>query len=298
MKIYIPRKSPVLFRLLRFRHWIKNLLIFIPLLFSGEFLNKTRLLSTIRAFVAFCLLASTVYILNDIADREKDRLHPVKTHRPVASGEVSVQTAGILSMVLLTLSFAVAWITPPNRLQLLLLEAFYLTINIFYSRILKAVPLADVTILVICYLIRLYVGGVAADVHISDWVFLTVLSGAYWLGFGKRKKEQLQVGSAGRSVLSTYPFGFLEKQTQIFCTMTMIFYALSCSDKTTVAAQNGINLVWTVPIVILICLRYNFLLEQTSSGGDPVEMFFSDRPLLILAMCYLVSAFLLTIFRR
>ncbi len=286
----------VLFRLIRIKHWVKNFMIFIPVLFMGELLNRDRILPAVIAWLNFGFLASAIYVYNDLKDVENDRRHPRKKERPIASGEVKITTAKITFSLLLAISALMCWTCFENRCLLIILEISYVLINILYSSKLKHIPLADVTVLSCGYLIRLFIGGVVTDIDISSWVFLTVLSASYWLGFGKREKESQNFGKEGRTVLGRYPHDFLSKGTQTFSCMTMVFYALSCADKATAASKYGINLIWTVPVVILICLRYNYLLEESNCSGDPTEIFLEDKAIVIMAIIYvLLTGFLMSV---
>ncbi len=279
-------------RLIRIRHWVKNLLIFFPVVFSGLFTEGAICWKVIMGFFSFCNVASIVYVLNDLKDIDKDRGHPEKRNRPLASGEISkkgaVITIGVLAII--TILISVIYHFP---YKVYIYQAVYLAINIGYSLGLKNVPLVDVAILSAGYLLRLLCGGELAGTGISDWMFLTVVSAAFFLGFGKRRNELLQYGEKNRKILERYTEGFLDKSIQLFCSLTIVFYSLSCADKNTAVARRGVNLMWSVPLVILVLLRYNMILENGKSDGDPVEVVQKDRVLLFLIAFYGIAILIL-----
>lgn len=279
-------------RLIRIKHWVKNLLLFFPVVFSGLFLETDICLKVIAGFFAFSNIASVVYIMNDMRDIEKDRMHPEKRNRPLASGEITrmgaVLTIGVLAIITF-LIFLVCHFSYAFWGYL----GLYLCLNIAYSMGMKNIPLVDVTILSTGYLLRLLCGGELAGTGISNWMFLTVVSAAFFLGFGKRRNELLQFGEKNRKILERYTVSFLDKSMQLFCALTIVFYSLSCADKDTAVAQQGVNLIWSVPLVILVLLRYNMILESGKSDGDPVEVLQKDKVLLFLVAFYGISVLIL-----
>ena len=284
-------------RLMRVKHWCKNFLILFPVVFSGNLMDKRCLSLSLLGLVHFCVVSSIVYILNDIRDSSKDCGHPLKRNRPIAAGDVTIREAVGICFILFSV-----WIFGVYEISVWEggIEFFtvsYLLTNIVYSVGMKEIPIVDVTMITMGYLIRLYFGGWLIGTGISDWMFLTVLSASYYLGFGKRKKEQAQYGSQYRRVLEKYPETFLDKSTQLFMGLTLVFYSLSCVSETTTAAKLGVRLSWSIPLVILIALRYNLLLEGGISTGDPTEMVFSDYLLEGLVLLYAVSILIILYWR-
>lgn len=269
-------------KLMRVKHYIKNVLILLPLLFGGQLFQPALLWKALCGFAAFCLLSSAVYIINDIRDAPYDREHPTKRFRPIASGEVS-KTAGIIlaacllaaSVVLQYFSFAAQWTT-----WLFLLA--YLVLNLGYSMGLKNVPIVDIAILVSGYLLRLLYGSALTGIEISNWLYLTVISMSFYLGLGKRRNELArQTDGTKRKVLQFYNYGFLDKNMYLCLALTIAFYSLWSVDPVTIARVHTSNIVWTVPLIILICMRYSLQIEG-NSGGDPVEVLLGDKVLLAL----------------
>lgn len=236
--------------------------------------------------VCFCLLSSIIYVINDICDVEKDRKHPTKRNRPLASGAIPLKNAYLLLGIMGGL---LACILAYRRNTVDLCFLFiYLILNIGYSMGLKNIALLDVIILTSGYLIRLLYGGTISGIAVSDWMFLTVFSAACYLSFGKRRNELRICGDDNRKVLKMYTYSFLDKSVQLFLTLTLVFYSLSCADSETVVARAGINFMWSVPIVFIIFLRYNMLLESEDCDGDPIEVVFRDKITWILILIYIV----------
>lgn len=281
-------------KLMRMHHYVKNLLIFAALACSGQFFNLYKLQHTVFGMLAFCMISSAVYIINDIQDRDKDRCHPTKCRRPIASGAVPVPVAGAVAGVLLVLAAAFNMLVYAPISSLLLLGYFIL--NLGYSMGLKNMPLVDIAILVSGFLIRVAYGAIITDIEISNWLYLTVISASFYFALGKRRNELKRLGSAGegntRTVLNHYSLPFLDKNMYMCLTLTNVFYALWSMDNETVASYNNTSLIFTVPIVLLITMKYSMVLEG-DSDGDPVEVLLHDKKLLVLCLIYIVMMFLI-----
>lgn len=279
-------------KLMRVHHYIKNLLVFVALACSGKLFDGGRLLDCALGFAAFCLLSSAVYIVNDIRDREKDRLHPTKRERPVASGRVSVPRAWMMAGAAL-LGALVCNLLAFRPVATVLL-AMYLLLNLGYSFGLKDVPIADIAILVSGFLLRMLYGASVAGIRVSNWLYLTVLSMAAYFALGKRRNELMRTQTAGetRRVLAHYTQGFLDKNMYMFLGIANVFYALWSMDENTVRSYGHEHMIFTVPIVMLITMRYSMVVES-DSDGDPVEVLLHDRPLLILCAAYLAAMFVM-----
>lgn len=282
-------------KLMRPKHYIKNFLIFFPLVFSGNFFQKELLVSCIMCFFAFCLSASIVYIINDIKDKEKDKLHEKKKNRPIASGKVSVKNAIVLAILLFFLSYFFQVLASNKLLDFSYLYILlYIILNIGYSLGLKNVPLLDVAILVSGFLIRVLYGASIVDVEISNWLYLTVISAAFYLGFGKRRNEIKKVGNKSREVLKYYNKDFLDKNMYICLSLTIVFYALWTVDPINVAKASNM-LVWTVPFIMLILMKYSMNIEN-DSFGDPVNVVLEDKVLIITIILYGITVMSLIYF--
>ena len=270
-------------------HYIKNLLIFIPLICSGQLFTSGALRNVIFAFLSFCFTSSAVYFINDINDIKNDRNHPIKCKRPIAAGMISKRAAVIFTIVLI--SAAILFEALCFKLSASLLLLLYFVLNILYSSGLKNIPLLDVTILVSGFLIRTVFGSLVTGISISNWLYLVVISTSFYFGFGKRKNElQRQKDNNTRSVIKKYPLSFLEKNMYVCMALDFIFYALWTVDKNTVALYQNSKLIWTVPIVMIIFMKYSLTIEG-NSDGDPVEVLLHDKVLIALTVGYLMLMF-------
>lgn len=275
MKAYIKLARP--------HHWIKNFLVLLPLLCSGHFLEPERLICGLWGFLSFSLLASAIYCINDVKDREKDRQNPAKCRRPVASGEITPSRALIFGGVLLVLAIACEILAAWGNLWCHAALGAYFLLNLAYSLGLKNVPLVDIAVLVSGFLLRMLYGGAVTDIVLSKWLCLTVVSVSFYLGLGKRRNELRNQSGEGRAVLKYYSESFLDRNMYMCLALAVMFYALWTMDALTVARVGSEELIWTVPLVILICMKYSLDIEG-QSDGDPVEVLLHDRVLLLLAL--------------
>lgn len=270
-------------KLLRCKHYIKNLLIFFPLFFSGKFLEIPLLVQGVGGFIIFSCITSVVYIINDIQDIEKDRLHPVKKNRPLVTGEISVTQAIAMAGALLLICVGL-WIIMELPVSAVFIAAIYMAMNFVYSFGGKNIPVLDLLILALGFPLRVLFGGYITRIEISSWLFLTVLCVSLYLGLGKRRGELKRIEQSGktktltRPVLEKYNMTYLTGEMYLYLGLGLVFYSMWALEK----AQ---QLVYTVPLVIAIAMRYN-LLVATSSDGDPVETILSDMGLLGLAVVY------------
>lgn len=264
-------------RLLRVKHYIKNLLIFLPLVFSKNLLNWEALHSCLLGFLTFSLSSSTIYILNDLADVEKDRMHPVKKNRPIASGAVTPRSAVICGVICLAAGAS---------FQLLagqLLSAFcillYIALNITYSFYFKERAFSDIIILVSGFFLRVIYGAMLAGVSISAWLYLTIIAASFYLALGKRRNELKQTNGKTRKVLQYYSYEFLDKNMYMCMAIANVFYSLWAMDG------NG-KMLPTAPVVLLLSMRYSYNIEKEDSQGDPVDVITHDKAILFAAMVY------------
>lgn len=278
-------------KLMRVHHYIKNLLVFAALACSGQLFNPEKLTAGLVGFAAFCMISSVVYIINDIRDIEKDRNHPTKCLRPIAAGTVSVKSAWVLAALLLLGSVICACLIK-NVIAASLL-ALYLLMNLAYSFGLKNVPIVDISILVAGFLIRILYGALVTNITISNWLYLTVIALAFYFALGKRRNELKQMsGGDTRHVLKYYPVNFLDKNMTLCLTLANAFYALWSMDKNTISLYKSEYLIITVPVVLLITMKYSMDIEG-ESDGDPVEVLLHDKVLLVLCVLYFAVMFMI-----
>ena len=277
-------------KLIRVKHWIKNMLIFLPALFSGMILNKNVLLHSIIGFIIFSFISSCVYVINDISDIEKDKLHLTKKNRPLPSGKIKIKEAYIIFIIMLVLSIATSIIlySKIHNILVIILPVFYLVLNILYSKVLKKIPLIDIGVLSIDYLLRLLYGSVVTMISISNWLYLVVMFASLFMGFGKRRNEIIYEKET-RAVLKKYNKDFLDKGMYVSMTLTIVFYSLWCINP----VKNKIDyplFKYSIPIFVLIMFLYSYIIENNNkkSDGDPIEVFFSNKYLLILTVIYVI----------
>ena len=268
-------------KLFRVKHYIKNLLVFVPLFFAGEIFNISLMKHAIVGFVCFCLISSAVYILNDIQDIEKDRLHPKKKNRPLASGRISIKK-GILFLVGCIL---IAFLISGFQMKLYGTAALllYFILNVAYSMELKNKPIIDIVILASGFVIRIIYGGLIVGIPISKWLYLVVVTGSLFMGLGKRRNELTQQGNT-REVLKYYSESFLDKNMYVCFTLVIVFYAMWTLDSA------NAKMIWTVPALIIILMKYSMDIEG-DSDGDPVDVLLNDRILVFLVLLYAVCIF-------
>lgn len=269
---------PPVLKLLRLPHWIKNGLIFLPLIFGGGLTNGTLFLTTLAGALCFCCLASAIYVMNDLADAESDRLHEIKKFRPLAARTVSEKTAKALLALMLTLT-AAGTVLLKNGAAAVLLAAYFLC-NAAYSRGAKRIPILDIVLLVSGFLIRLFYGAVLIDEEVSPWLYMTVMTMACYLALGKRRNDLLAGENNG--VLKFYTPAFLDKFMTVCQTLTIAFYALWAMSP---SVLHSASVIWTVPLVIVICMKYGLNIE-TRKYADPVDVLLNDKVLCALTALY------------
>jgi len=280
-----------LLRAMRPRHWIKNVFVFAALVFAPELVDGRSAALAAGAFVVFCLLSSSVYLLNDVADRETDRLHPEKKNRPVASGELSPRAAAAASLLLAVaaLSGALAISMP-----LAAVATTYLLTNLAYSLALKRVVVLDVMIVAAGFLLRAWAGSVAIGVAMSHWLVLCTGLVALFLGFVKRRQELigLERASGQRPILREYSLPFLDQMISIVTASTVLAYTLYAFSPE-VAAKLGTRWMGlTIPFVLFGIFRYLYLVHQRGEGENPTVLLLTDLPLMATVLLWGAAALL------
>lgn len=273
-------------RLMRPKHYIKNFLIFVSITFDRNLFEPSVLARVLLGFAAFCLLSSTVYIFNDIRDVEADRQHEVKRNRPIASGAVPIPAAWVLGVLLFGCALAIQLAVFGGRGLFFFLA--YFAVNLGYSLGLKHVPFLDIVLLVMGFVLRVVYGAAIVGSGTSAWVYLTVFSLSFYLGLGKRRNELMKTrDSSGstRKVLQYYSYEFLDKFMYLCLTLAVTFYALWSADAEITAKYGTDKLIWTVPLVIILLMKYSADIES-NSYGDPVDVVMHDKVLLGLGALF------------
>ena len=276
--------------LLRPKHWTKNVVIFAPLIFSRGLFNAQEVLTSLRAFVAFCLTASAVYILNDIADIESDRAHPEKKTRPLASGAISRGAALTICAVLLAL---VVFLCAGMQVKFVVVIASYFLLNVAYSFRLKEVILLDVFLIAAGFMLRVLGGAFAIAVQVSSWIVLCSMFISLYLGFAKRRGELVNVAGAEsgapRRVLLLYRVEFIDQMLTIYAAGAVIAYALYTVAPRTVATFGTENLIYTTIFVIYGVFRYLYLIHSGTRGENPTNVLWGDIPIIVNGVLWILS---------
>jgi 4-hydroxybenzoate polyprenyltransferase len=266
-----------LIKTMRPKQWAKNIFIFSALIFDRKLLDPDAFLRTLAGTALFSLIASAIYIFNDIADRESDQQHPSKKSRPIASGQLSIQAAWGAGIFLLLISLPLAYLLSPTFLVVCLL---YFIVNLTYSAKLKHIPLIDVLVLASFYLLRVVAGTTLIVVErFSPWLFVVTSLFALFIGLGKRRAElvlQDHNSTSSRPVLDGYSIDFLDQLITIVSGMTVVTYSLYTFSAPSLPENHSMML--TIPFVLYGIFRYLYLI-QTGEGGAPEDIALSDRPL-------------------
>ncbi len=266
---------------LRPRQWSKNLLLFAGLIFAAKLGDTTRWLEAFAAFAIYCAASSAAYLVNDVRDAPYDRAHPVKRRRPVASGELPVRTALVLSAFLTIAAFAGAAVLGPGSVAFL---AAFLLLQAAYTAGLKHVVLIDVLVIAGLFVIRASAGAEAVDVRISPWLLICTGLLALFLALAKRRAELVLVGAEetpGRPVLEGYSLALVDQLVSVVAASTVIAYSLY-----TFTARDSKAMMATVPFVVYGVFRYLLLLHRSDLGEEPENVLLTDVPLLLTIVAW------------
>ncbi len=259
---------------------MKNVFVFAALVFAGRLADVSAVLNACGAFAVFCALSSAVYLINDVRDREADRLHPVKRRRPIATGEIAPQTASAASVVL-----AVAALFAAFRLSAGLGEAAvaYLVLNLGYSFGLKQVVILDVMMVAAGFLLRALAGARVLDVAISRWLVLCTGLLALFLGFVKRRQEiaATEPGAGARPILREYSLPFLDQLIAIVTGATVVAYSLYAFSPEVAQKLGTEHMGLTIPFVLFGIFRYLYLVHQRGEGENPTAVMLTDLPMML-----------------
>jgi 4-hydroxybenzoate polyprenyltransferase len=270
-----------LVRSLRPAQWAKNLFVVAPAVFSGLLLDERVALRVALALVAFCFASSSVYLVNDLRDREEDRNHPLKRHRPLAAGTLKVSTAVAAILVLAGTAAAIS-VYLGGRFGLIL--GGYLLLNLLYTFWLKHMVILDVMSISMGFVLRVEAGAAATGVEGSRWLFLCTIFIALFLAFSKRRHEitLLAAAAAGqRRVLDQYSPAFLDQMMNVVTASSVVSYALYAVAPETVEKYGTYDLIYTIPMVLYGIFRYLYLMYQQPGERNPTEAILRDPPFLI-----------------
>lgn len=281
-----------LIELARPRQWVKNAFVFAALIFAKKVFDPVALERTVAAFVLFCLFSSCVYMMNDIADIDRDRLHPKKRKRPLPSGRLKATTAAWAGGLLFSVACAGSALL---SVDFLIIGLVYFASNIAYSFFCRSVVILDGMIIALGFLLRTYAGAVVIDAQVSKWLYLCGLFVSLFLAFSKRRHELILLGENDaahhRAILKEYSTQFLDQIISIVTASTMVTYSLYCIDKTQSPQAHHSSLMLSIPFVVYGLLRYLYLVYQKEKGGNPSELLLSDKPILINGVLWLGVVF-------
>jgi 4-hydroxybenzoate polyprenyltransferase len=273
---------------MRPRQWTKNVFVLAALVFDRQLFTLDSVLRSVGGMLLFCLLSSSVYIINDIRDVESDRQHPVKRNRPIASGKLPVPVAIGTVVVLLIITFTLAFFL--SR-QFFIIAAIYFAFNLAYSMGLKNLLLVDVLIIAAGFVLRVAAGVSLIEVErFSPWLYVVTTLGALFIGFGKRRAEMMlleQNANNHRKVLDGYTLPFLDQMITIVSSTTLIAYSLYTFSAPNLPSNHAMML--TIPFVLYGIFRYLWLLQVKKEGGAPEEILLSDRPIQVVVLLWAIS---------
>jgi 4-hydroxybenzoate polyprenyltransferase len=271
---------------LRPGQWSKNLFLFAGLVF-GHKLFTPAAATAVAAFAVFCALSGAVYLFNDVADRERDRRHPRKRHRPIAAGRLSPRAAVVLATVLIAGSLGAALTIAPAFAAV---GVAYVVLLGAYSAWLKHIVIVDVLVVASGFTLRAVAGALAIDVEISGWLLICSILIALFLALGKRRHEYLALGDlagAHRPILREYSPALLDQMIAVVTASTVTAYALYTMSPETIAKFQTSLLPATLPFVLYGIFRYLYLLYQKQLGGTPTELLLNDRALLVNTLLWI-----------
>lgn len=281
---------PPIIRLLRPLQWLKNGFVFTPLIFSKHLFEQSFLGNAVLAFTAFCFASSAIYIINDIVDREGDKLHPKKKFRPIASGEISVPTASIFAIIILAL---VGILTSNLPMEFAIVISGYLLLQISYSFLLKHLVIVDIFSIAMGFMLRVLGGAFAIQVEISHWIVITTLFLSLFLAASKRRSELVLVRNqqidTKRKVLQEYTLPFLDALLIITSTGMAISYSLYTMADRTMEVFRTHSLIFTTVFVIFGIFRYLFLVMVKEDGENPTAILAEDIPTAVNMTLWLIT---------
>ena len=284
--------------LIRPQQWIKNGFVLIPMFFGGRLLNVDDAIASVVTFFAFSFVASAIYCFNDIIDVEADRRHPIKCHRPIASGAVSVPTAYALMVILALLSALLLFFLPQRAGETAGIVAFYFLLNMAYCLWLKRHAIIDVCTVAFGFVLRILAGGMACEVAVSNWLVLMTFLLALFLSFAKRRDDVLRMNETGeppRRNTIRYNLTFVNQAITVTGTVTLVCYIMYTVSPEVVSRFHAPYLYLTSIFVLVGLLRYMQLTVVDEVSGDPTKILLRDRFTQAIVVAWIMS-FLLIIY--
>jgi len=296
-RLFLPpvSKHPfvIYLKLLRPKDWAKNLFLFIPLFFAGELRHWDKYPPLLLGFIAFCFMASSIYIINDYRDIEDDKKHPVKSKRPLASGAVSKPTAIVVCVLLILAGLAIAYFIKPKFLFVI---AIYFLLNLAYSFGLKSIPILDIVIVAIGFVLRIKGGAVIANIGISEWLNIMVFLLALFMAIGKRRDDVLLKLSSGtdmRKSIKGYNLEFLNVVLALVCAVIIVAYFMYTMSPEVLQRLGTYRLYYTCLFVLAGIMRYLQIIFVQAASGSPTKILYKDRFIQITLVLWIASFYLI-----
>jgi 4-hydroxybenzoate polyprenyltransferase len=269
-----------LLRAMRPKQWTKNLVLFAPLVFDAKVTDPYYLICTVVGFLVFCLVSGAGYLINDLTDVEKDRQHPDKRTRPLASGSLPTRAAQVAVVVIVAVCLSVSFIMDP---LFGVIVAGYLSLQIVYSFVLKNIVIVDVLTIAALFVLRVAAGAVLVDAErFSPWLYVCIVLLALFLGFSKRRGELVLLqenANSHRATLEQYNLPLLDEMISVVTASTVLAYALYTFDPGNPHLPENNSMMLTIPFVLYCIFRYLYLVHQTGETAPPDEVLLKDRPL-------------------
>ena len=278
-----------IFRLARPHQWIKNALVLAALVFGQRLFVLHDVIFAVVAFIAFCALSSAGYVLNDIADRDADRLNPEKCDRPLARGDLTVAAATRAALTLAAIAIVLSIVLGKEFVGIALL---YAALQLFYSLWAKHQVIIDIIAVAVGFVLRAFAGGVAINVEVSPWLVFITFVLALFLVLARRRHELIALGEdavAHRSALSEYSVRLVDQMISIVAGATLVSYMIYTASAEVETKLGTRHLYLTVPFVAFGILRYLYLIDERDEGGDPARTLMRDRPLMLAVALWILT---------
>lgn len=280
-------------KLIRPKDWVKNLFLFIPVFFAGQFFNVEILLNLFAGFICFSLVASSIYIINDYRDIEDDKIHPIKKMRPLASGTVTKFSALFVAAVFLIIGFSAAWFV---RDKFMFVLGIYFVLNLCYSFGLKNIPILDIIIIAIGFVLRIKAGSIIAKIPLSEWLIIMVFLLALFMAIAKRRDDVLLKLSSGtdmRKAVKGYNLDFINTALSLNCAVIIIAYFMYATSPETVNRLQTYRLYYTCLFVLAGILRYLQIIYVQADSQSPTKILYKDRFIQVTILLWIISFYLI-----
>ncbi len=284
-------------RLIRVKHWVKNLFLFIPVFFSGRLDQISLYGDLILAFLSFSFVASTVYVINDLKDIKADKIHPKKKFRPLASGAVSQSSAMLIGLILLISGFGIAGLT---NVKFLFVLGIYFLMNVAYTLKLKNISILDIIIVAVGFVLRIKSGAIVTNIALSHWIIIMVFLLALFIAIAKRRDDLVikeKSGEVMRKVADNYSLDFLNMSMSLLMGVIFVAYLMYTLSSDVIERMGTYRLFYTAIFVLGGLLRYLQLALVENNTGSPTDLLFKDRFIQIVIFLWILSFYLLIYFK-